>query len=209
MARPVADYLVHFGLPESAQAPDAGCPGAVVCPEPPDESGGENHANCAQTAREEGFAQGFAAARMDYEARLAHEMATFEVRLAAERERWAQQEADRLSAKIEQALSEIGLRIAASVARILKPFLIDCLRAKIIDLLNEEIAALLASRDKPVIEIHGPEDLLGPLRKKLAAHSGTIAYFPNDSIEVHVVASQAMIETQIGAWIARFESLKK
>ena len=45
------------------------------------------------------------------------------------------------------------------------------------------------------------------LREKLAAISGAIDYSPDDSIDVRIVADQTMIESRIGTWLERIQSL--
>jgi hypothetical protein len=208
MARPVADYLVHFGLSGGAKAPNEGQLGAAGGM-PADEAPSQDPAVDLQTARDEAFEQGFAAARVEYETRLAQEKLAYEARLTSARESWTQQEGERLDAKIEAAFVEVESAIAGSVARILQPFVIESVRGKMIDLLSEQIGVLLRGRDRPLIEIRGPEDLLSKLRGTLPAHAGTIGYFPSDSVDLQILADETLIETQIGAWGARICSLEK
>jgi hypothetical protein len=179
--RPVADYLVHFESLVHLEA--AGGVKArdeaeldAACLNLPDEVPAEDPLAAIQAARDEGFAQGLSAAHDEYEARLVQERQTFDERLSGERERWLREESERLSEKIKTAFSEVESNIANSVARVLQPFIIDSLRGKMIDLLAENIGALLSSKERPLIEIRGPKDLLAALHEKLPSLSGTIEY---------------------------------
>jgi hypothetical protein len=212
MLRPVADYLVHFGSLVRFEAADGEkaqdeAELETACLNLPDEVPAEDRLVAIHAARDEGFAQGLSEARDEYEARLVQERQTFGEQLSAERERWLREESERLSKKIEAAFSEVESNIANSVARVLQPFIVDSLRGKMIDLLTENIGVLLGGKERPVIEIRGPKDLLAALHEKLPSLSSTIEYFPNDAVDVEIVAGQTKIETQIGAWIARIGSL--
>lgn len=205
--RPVAHYLIHFEPADGAQAPGEAATGDPS-PEPPDEPPVEDPALAVQSARDEGFAEGLAAARGEYEARIEQERLAFEARLAAERERWAREESETLGEKIETAFAAIESNIAGSVERVLKPFVIGELRGQMIDMLAGNIGVLLRGKDHPVIEIRGPEDLLAMLRAKLPAHSAGVEYFPGDSIDVQIVAGQTAMDTQLEAWIQRIGALR-
>ncbi len=206
LARPVAHYLVEFGplpLAEALENPSQD----AVCPEPPDDPAIEDPGVSLQAARDEGVSEGRAAARSDYEAELLQERLAFEARLSAERDRWTRQESEKLSEDIKAIFAEVELNIAGCVERVLTPFVVDAMRRKMIDLLAESVGVLLGGKDRPIVEIHGPEDLLAMLREKLAAFSGAIGYSPDNSIDVRIIADQTRIESRIGAWLERIKAL--
>lgn len=206
IARPVAQVLVQFGSAEHQEG--AGPVGRdTACPELPYNSPVEDFSLAIQLAREEGVAEGFAKARTEHEAQLTQERLAFETRLASERQTWTRQESETLSEKIEAVFAEVESNIAGSVERVLRPFVADALRGRIIDLLAEHVGALLRGSECPVIEISGEEDLLALLRERLSASSCAIHYSPKDSIDLRVVAGQTIIESQIEAWIERIKSL--
>jgi hypothetical protein len=207
LTRPVAQYLVRFGPPQ-----------------PPEEASGETNYDAAsldlleepavedpevslQAARDEGVTQGYAAARAEYEAQFLQDRLAFEARLIAERDRWTCQESEKLSEDIKASFVDVESNIACIVERLLTPFIIDALRRRMIELLAETVSVLLGGRERSIIEIRGPEDLLAMLREKLAAFSGAIDYSPDDSIDVRILADQTMIESRIGAWLERIQSL--
>ncbi|MGO8844580.1 MAG: hypothetical protein ACLQFI_04430 [Methylocella sp.] len=206
MARPVAHYLVEFG-PTSLVEASGETSGGAACLDLQDEPAVEDPEVSLQAARDKGVTEGYAAARAEYAAQLLQERLAFEARLAAERDRWARQESEKLSEDIKAIFVEVESNIAGCVELALTPFVVDALRSRMIDLLAETVGTLLGGRECPIVEIHGPEDLLAMLREKLAALSGAIDYSPDDSIEVRIVADQTKIESRIGAWVERIKSL--
>jgi hypothetical protein len=185
-ARPVAHYLVEFGPPPLAEAIDEIDHGAA-CVDFPDEPVAEDPVDLLQAARDEGVAEGYATARSECDVQLLQERQAFEARLAAERDKWTRQESEKLGGAVKAAFAEIESNIAGSVERVLTPFVVEALRRKMIDLLAENVAILLGGRERPIVEIRGPEDLLAMLREKLAAFSCAINYSPEDSIDVRIV----------------------
>lgn len=205
-ARPVAEYLADFcpqPLAETLSEIRHGDP----CLDVTDAPAEDDPLTLIQKARDEALTEGYAAAHAEYEARLLQDNLAFEARLAAERERWTHQESERLSEDIKAAIAVAQSNIAGSVERILTPFVAGALRHRMADLLAENIGVLLGGKEQSVIEIHGPEDLLAMLREKLAAITGAIGYFPDDLIDVRIVAGQTMIESRIEAWLERIKSL--
>jgi hypothetical protein len=205
MARSVADYLIHFESCGSAKPAFEACQfTADLGPETKVPS--DDPAVAVEAARAEGFAEGFAAAQDDYAAGIEQERLAFEARIAAERERWTQQESVKIAENLKEAICAAESRIAGSVVRVLRPFIIESLRGKMVDLLSESISVLLGGKE-PLIKISGPHDLLAALREKQPAMCRTIEFISSDSIDVQMVAGETMIETQIAAWVARIESL--
>lgn len=206
MARSVAQYLMRFASSDSAQA-IVEEPSERIEPVPCAGLPLENPVLANRVAREEGVSEGLEMARAEYEARLMLEKHAFEARLGAERNKWAEQESEKLSEKIESAFAKVESNIGESVEAVLRPFLVDALRRKIVDLLAEHVGALLRGGADPVIKIYGAEGLLAALREKLSARSAAIEYAPGDMIEVEVVSGRTIIETRIAAWIERINSL--
>ena len=203
--RPVAHYLVHFeSLAHMAfqSEPPPGDSGADLLEEQKDDDPEET----LRTAREEGFAEGIAAAGKEREVQLAQERQAFELRLAAERENWAHEESEKLAEKIEAAFGEIESNIAECVARILKPIVIDSARTKIVGLLADAIGVLLRGQNCPALAIAGPEDLLTALRERLSPLSAAFNYSFNESVDVRVTAGETLIESQLAAIAARIEA---
>jgi hypothetical protein len=206
ITRPVAQYLDEFGSePFVAGLGEASQDAADV--KLPDEPAVADPSVLLLAAREEGFGEGRAAANAEYETQITRERLAFEAQLAAERQRWAGQEGETLSGAIKASFVEVESNIAASVERILTPFVVDAMRRRMVELLTEHINVLLGGSERPIIAIHGPEDLLAKLRDKLDASACAIAFSPDFSIYVQIVAGQTMIESRIGAWLERIKSL--
>lgn len=210
MARPVAEVLVRFGLrtpiePMEGALDESPClplPGPILA---------DDCALSIELAQEEGNAEGaaeaLAAACAEHEAALARERLLFETRLSDERAKWTQDESARLSQKIDLALAEIEADIAHSAARVLRFFLSETLRRKVVEQLAHEVGVLLNDKKHPIIKISGAEDLIDALRDKLSAFSAAIDYAPDRSTDVKVVADQTIIDSRIEAWIERIKAL--
>ena len=204
MARPAADYLVHFGPQDGVEARNE-IPSVDLCGDLLEEQPGDDPEAAFLAARENGFAEGIASANSEWEAKLAQERQAFEMRLATERENWAREEGEKLAEKIQAALAEIESNIAGCVARILKPMIIEATRAKIVGLLAENVGVLLRGQKCPTLAIAGPEDLVTALREKLSPLSAEFEYSLNKSIDVRVNVGETLI-AQLAAFAGRIET---
>lgn len=157
---------------------------------------------------DEAFARGADEARLtadaEHEQALAQALARAEQQHAAERARWASEQADALSASLAAALEALEGRIADTVARVLTPFLTAEMRRGSVAALAESIRTLLSGTREPALRVSGPEDLLAALRERLGADPAAIEWEPNGQVEVTVRADDSVIETEIGSWIDRF-----
>lgn len=210
MARPVAQYLARFGPKGPAEAEGVVEVEAVAKPTislDPSPASGDEFAHSMQLARDEGKAEGYAWARTEHTAELAQERLLFAAHLAAERAIWTEEESDKLAGKLGAAFAEMEANIAACVARVLRDFLIDLLRHKIVDDLVADIGALLGDKEHAVIKISGAEDIVAALREKLSGHSPAIEFVQDHSLDVKIVADQTLIESRIEAWSHRIRAL--
>jgi len=197
-ARPIADYLMRFE-PETEPALEL-CgdapPDPVWTVEPQ-----EDHERALAEARESGKAEGLEEARAEFSAALEQEREEFARQLASEREKWLREEAEPLRERLAAALRELEENIASSLSRILRPFIVDSLRRRMIGGLIEHIATMIGNNDKIAIRIAGPADLLATLRERLESMPASIDYVPQDCVDVSVSAEQTAIETQLESWI--------
>jgi hypothetical protein len=207
-ARPVAQYLVRFGAQDAPEPAVATQDELTVLPLSAP-APAEDLAVSLEQAREEGHAEGLAAARAEHAAERARETLLFEARLSAERARWTKEESEKLATRFAAALAETEADIAASVARVLRGFLIEVLRRKAVDELADDVRALLEGKEHPIVEISGAADLLAMLRERLSRFADAIEYAPDQSPDVKVVADQTIIETRIEAWIERVEAISE
>ncbi len=207
-ARPLAQVLARFGshdAPEAlAREQDDLCCLPLSCEAP-----AEDPALLIEAARNEGRAEGLAAAQAQHAAAIAQEKLLFEARLSRERAGWTRLEGERLAGRLAAALAELEAMIAGSAARMLRGFLVERLREEAVAQLADEVRALLAGKARPVVEISGAPDLLAALRESLSGFADAIEFAPNDSPDVKAVADQTIIETRIEAWIARIAALSE
>jgi hypothetical protein len=95
--------------------------------------------------------------------------------------------------------------LADAAARILKPFLAAQLHKRAVAELADCLAALSAREEAAEINVCGAPDLLEALRSRLGDNLGNITYRPDAASEVRVAVGQTVLETRIGAWMARIE----
>jgi hypothetical protein len=207
IAYPVSRYLMHFGAAEE-----------VVVEEDVDvilqplstkaEELIENQAAELEAAREEGRIEAQAAAQAHLEMTLQELGLDFERRLAEARAAWVAEESAKLSLALTNALTQLEDLVTSSVEAILRPFVIAALRLQIIDELASNVSVLLAN-DCPLIEISGAADIVAALQEKFSPAQLTIDYRPDESTDVRIVAGHTVIESQLSAWIKRFDLSKE
>jgi len=155
-------------------------------------------------ARESGRQEGAAAARAEFERQRAADDARHAEELAESRRRWCEEESDRLAAALTAGLAGIETAIAASVGRILAPFLGEQVRRAAIDELAATLGPLLADGDGPTMVVRGPADLLDRLRPKLSAHAGAVVFGETAAAaDIVVGTGDTVVETRIAEWLAR------
>ncbi len=203
--RPVAQYLAPFDAPARPQLVEDGRVAWEDRPVPP-VSAEEDSSLMAQSARADAYGEGLAAGRHALEQALGVERLAFAERLASERAVWADEEGARLAEALRAALASIETSIAASVARILRPFISAALRDKAVAELTDAIVLMLRGGDRAMFEISGAPDLIAALRGRLAGATAAIAFTPNSSADVRIVADQTFIESRIEAWVQRIEA---
>lgn len=160
-----------------------------------------------EEAFERGRQEGLAAARGECEAALAVERRQRDAREAAERLAWQANEYARLAEKIERAMAAIEDELAKSVARILKPFLVEERVKQVTRALSENLSRILSKDAPAALKITGPEALLSVLRDRLASHPATVEYVAGDGVDVTVEAHHTIIKSQLQAWIDHLETI--
>jgi hypothetical protein len=200
--RPIAHYLAHFESRADA-ASGSEPPSSDSCGDLFEQQRDSDPEAAVRMAREEAFADGIAAASKEWETKLTQQTQAFELRLAGERENWAQAESEKLCEKVQAAFIEIESNIAECVARILRPLVADAARRTIIDRLVEVIGVLLRGQKSPMLRIAGPEDLLTALQERLSRFSAEFEYSCNESVDVRIAAGETLIESQLAEFAAR------
>lgn len=178
-------------------------------PAPPVEMGSlapqvpvEDPAKLLDDAYARGRRDGAADAGERWERTRAADLAGFEDRLAEERRLWTETESDRLAGEIRQAMQALEEGIAASVARILLPFVSESVRRRALDELSETLTALLTGGVRTLV-VNGPLDLVEPLKAKLGPYAQAVEFRPADGPDIVARSRDTVVETQIGAWLDR------
>jgi flagellar biosynthesis/type III secretory pathway protein FliH len=161
----------------------------------------------ADESYERGLQEGKAAGLAELEAKLEEQQRFFEHRQELERCTWANREAEVLTQKLQEGLREIENAVSNTVAHVLEPFLIECMREQAVTTLVETLEALLTKGEGTNLEICGPEDLLQLLREKLVIQGIKAAFTPANTPDLRVKVGQTVIETQLAAWISKFEEV--
>lgn len=108
---------------------------------------------------------------------------------------------------IATGLVEIEQQIAATVSRILAPFLTSELTKQIVDQLCANIARLRAGGSPGLIKICGPERLLEKLRERVSALPVDVEFIVEDNVEATIEAQHTMIRSELQPWADLIASL--
>lgn len=203
MARSVAFYLTRFDEDQpKVVEPDFVIPEApeesIVVPEespPPDV--------LSEEVRLQLIEEGRVAAAAEYAEQIEHERAGFAEHLENERRRWASEEGERLGEQFRVALDEFTAHLEDSLGRILEPFVVREVREQMLASLLERLRLLLTDREKPVIHLSGPMDLLEAVCSKLNADDLTTCIDEVGGIDVKVRLDSTSIETRLDEWLAQ------
>jgi hypothetical protein len=75
--------------------------------------------------------------------------------------------------------------------------------------LAESLTALRTQENTSHISVSGAADLLEALRVRLEGKLENITYRQSDACDVRVTVGQTVLETRVGAWMARIEEAMK
>lgn len=199
MARSVAFYLTCFDEPPEIARNDFV---ALEIQEEEQEIQEEAPDNgLSEEMRQALIEEGRAAAAAEYEELIERERADFAERLDDERRRWASEEGERLGEQFHVALGEFSARLEGDLERILEPFVIREVREQMLASLMDRLRILLADREKPVIHLSGPMDLLEAVCSKLNNDDVTTCIDEVGGIDVKARLDSTSIETRLGEWL--------
>lgn len=204
MVRPISDYLSDFGLCSRENPTPSPCFTTADSEDEIDASAEAQEA-VIQAARAEAFAEGRASAHAEFVALIQQEKRQSELRLAAARERWIEQESDKLATDLRNAICALEMNITKTFARIISPFILESLSRQMVDVLGDSIGVLLGGKEQPIIKVRGPQDLLARLHEK--ERTRAMEYIPSESVDVQITCCDTVIETQVATWADRIEAL--
>ena len=197
-AAPIGHYLLELDAGDDAGAPSA--PG-LRAGRPLKAA----KATILEEAHAKGFESGKAAAGAQLAGKLEQQEALYRKELAAAREAWTREEGGRLAGQLLEGLHGLEARLTDATARVLKPFLGAQMQRRAVADLVESLTVLQAQDKAAAISICGAADLLEALRARLDGKLGNVAYHPGEGCDVRVTVGQTVLETRIGAWMARIE----
>jgi hypothetical protein len=203
---PIAQYLNRFERadPTPVETPAVRTnPFLKPRPAPP----AENLEARLAEAFERGRQEGLATARAETAEAIARVRAEWREKEDAEQTALQVSHGGDLADRIADGLDQIEQRIAATVARILKPYLAEEQSKRVILSLSESLGRILNSDSDALLRISGPEAVLSALRDRLSGRPVRVEYNIEDGVDVTVEADQTIIESQLAAWFALFESI--
>lgn len=209
MGKTIGDLLVEFDSSDQRLRADRVVPfirnrfagGATPPPKPED-----SRAEQIEEAYQRGLAEGRAAAQLEHDTKAAEDKIRYGIRMSAERQVWVREQGTVLADRIAEGYRELEHGLAETVSQILEPFLISVLRQRAVSSFTEQLKVLLADRAMPVLRINAPADLIEAIKSKIGNAAVSIEYVTTDNPEIHVIADQTVIETQIQAWIDRIRA---
>lgn len=211
---PARDVLTEFGsksVPKEPPADFATKAPSRHQPGPVDKKKGAASADKLPSFIEEAYARGLeegkAAGRAEIDAKLEEQRQYLEKQHELERLTWASREASKLTAQLRDGLGKIAEAVTTQTARILKPFLIEQIRAQAIAELHAVLEVILTKGEGISLKISGPEDLLQLLREKLPSQGIAVEFVPSTGVDLCVTAGQTILETRLAAWMAKFDEV--
>lgn len=177
-------------------------PAPAIAPPKPPVSSGPDLAAIAAEAAAEGRRAGAADARVEFERLRSEDIARAEQRVAEERRSWVDAESERLAGAIDSGLAALREELAASLARVIGPFLETAVRERAMVEMAALINDTLTGGDNPVMRVTGAPDLIDELRARIDPRA-PVSFEPGTQSEVIVIAGATTLETQMQAWTAR------
>ena len=206
MAHVLSRYLTEFQLDpaDDDRAPRVGRPVSTRPTEPIVDT-----EELIRAAEERTRRQMQETARQELQAAIALERTRAEENLAAERRKWSESEAERLTEQFSNAFQGLEKAVVSSVARILTPFLNEAWRDQVLAELETTLRMLLTDKQHTHLRVSGPEDILSTLSLRLEDYGSVIEFAINSEPDVKVLANDTIIETQLNAWASRLAEAVK
>lgn len=124
-------------------------------------------------------------------------------RLRQARQEWANETADQLASRLDEAMNGAVERLREDVAAILRPFVSREVLTRTVEALTNSVRKGLAGAINPVIEISAPADLLDKLSRALNDRDIAIIARESDQAEAAVHLGSTTIATALKAWLTQ------
>ena len=110
-----------------------------------------------------------------------------------------------LSNKLNADICKIEATLENTLAEVVKPFVSERVKVKIIDELKKAILDLLDDCNSCKLIVHGPKDTLKMLGHGLEDLPIAVEYVENDELNVNVAIAKARVETRFQLWSTLLE----
>lgn len=154
---------------------------------------------------ERGRADGYAAARAEFEERFDFEKQKLNTQLEEDRLNFRDEAVGKIAADIAEAGNQIETNIAGVVARILEPLVSGAVQKQAVANFVEQLASIASDSRRPVLRITGPSELLDLVRGKLGVRAIAVELRVADVAEVSVIVDQIVLESQVKLWTERLK----
>lgn len=162
------------------------------------------------TACDEAYARGRAEAEAMAEARfsaLGDEAEAARVAaVAAAREAWCSEEAEKLAARLEDSFAALEHELSRSVAACLLPFLEAEARQSAVQAFDAALRRLAGQA--ALIKLEAAPDLVAALQARSAGLPAGIDLQIGDHADMLAVADATVIESTLGAWVSRLREVQ-
>jgi hypothetical protein len=161
----------------------------------------------AAEARAEGRREGEALAQQAVQAAIAAEQDAAAAALAEARRLWVEDESMALAAAFAEAIRGLEERLAASLARVLRPFLTEALRQAAISDLQATLAAIASDEQAGTLAVTGAADLAAALARRLDLPPGRLTVTAGSGPDLRIQVNGTVIESRLRAWGERVAGL--
>ncbi|WP_158808113.1 hypothetical protein [Beijerinckia sp. L45] len=157
-----------------------------------------------QDAREQAAAEAQARTEGDLRAQFDDERAELTRGFETERETWANEQGQHLSASLITAMAQLESELSTALARALHPLFAEACRTRMLMELGTALAAIMGDPSHPPVRIAGPVDLLTAFGNAQPADVA-IDYVVADQAELTIVTDTSRIETRLSACLSTFQ----
>jgi hypothetical protein len=154
---------------------------------------------------ERGLAEGYNAAKAEFELKLEREKQAFAEQAADDRQKLLNETAAKLAADVTQVGNELQNKIAGVTARILEPMIFNAAQKQAVTNFIDHLSSIATDVRRPVLRLTGPAELLDLIRTKLGVRAIAIELRPGPEVEASITIDQVVVETQLQAWTDRLK----
>lgn len=175
-------------------------PGGQSAHSIPPLTGIPSEADAKRSAYEQGYADGKRDADAENEGLLLDQRRALDEEISAARNRWTQEEADRLAQHITNEINALEQGIALALTDLLKPFLKEKIIVQSLSDLEAATKQLWNSDETIRIEVEGPADLAERLCERLRQFAH-VRLRENNTVTLRVIIEDTTLQTRLADWL--------